>query len=172
MLRELRLAGAVLEEHPAEATIASLTSASSNLSLRWRKGRVLGSGASSNVYLAVDLDSGAVMAVKEIDFRRATAQAALDVQMLFKQELNVMEMLQRPNIVTFYGIEVHRDRVYIFSGRFFLSLQAFWVTSCRVLFWWKFGGCTSARSDRRGNCHLDIHSPGRFFGTSADSYTF
>ena len=37
---------------------------------------------------------------------------------LYKQiqdELRVMEMLHHPNIVEYYGIEVHRDKVYIFE---------------------------------------------------------
>ena len=32
-----------------------------------------------------------------------------------KDELGVMEMLHHPNVVEYYGIEVHRDKVYIFE---------------------------------------------------------
>jgi mitogen-activated protein kinase kinase kinase len=121
-LREMRLAGVVLEDQSRET--AMLAAASSNLTIRWKRGRFIGSGASGSVHLAVDLDSGAVMAVKEIDFHRASAQAIKDVQLLFKQELDVMEMLQHSNIVTYHGIEVHREKVYIFQGMLVLPPTA------------------------------------------------
>lgn len=53
------------------------------------------------------------MAVKEIRFQDISSSPGLYKQI--KDEMNVMEMLSHPNIVEYYGIEVHRDKVYIFE---------------------------------------------------------
>ena len=53
------------------------------------------------------------MAVKEIKFQEVAGLSNLYTQI--KDELAVMEMLHHPNVVEYYGIEVHRDKVYIFE---------------------------------------------------------
>ncbi|KAG6844329.1 hypothetical protein H0H87_007687 [Tephrocybe sp. NHM501043] len=53
------------------------------------------------------------MAVKEIKFQELSGLPTLYAQI--KDELGVMEMLHHPNVVEYYGIEVHRDKVYIFE---------------------------------------------------------
>jgi mitogen-activated protein kinase kinase kinase len=53
------------------------------------------------------------MAVKEIRFKDASSLSTLYKQI--RDELGVMEILSHPNIVEYYGIEVHRDKVYIFE---------------------------------------------------------
>ena len=53
------------------------------------------------------------MAVKEIKFQELSGLPNLYSQI--KDELSVMEMLHHPNVVEYYGIEVHRDKVYIFE---------------------------------------------------------
>lgn len=53
------------------------------------------------------------MAVKEIRFQELTSSPNLFTQI--HDEMNVMEMLRHPNIVEYYGIEVHREKVYIFE---------------------------------------------------------
>jgi len=90
-----------------------LANASANISMRWQQGRFIGAGAFGSVYLAVNLDSGMPMAVKEIRFQDAANLPNLYKQI--KDELSVMEMLHHPNVVEYYGIEVHRDKVYIFE---------------------------------------------------------
>lgn len=113
---DLKLKGRVLDQDvPEDNSIVMLASATSNISMKWQQGRHLGSGASGSVYLAVDMESGSVMAVKEIKFQHASSVGVSDLQSRFKKELDVMEMLRHPNIVDYYGIEVHRDKVYIFE---------------------------------------------------------
>ncbi|KAH9937397.1 kinase [Fomitopsis serialis] len=75
--------------------------------------RFIGAGSFGSVYLAVNLDSGSLMAVKEIKFQEIAGLPNLYSQI--KDELNVMEMLHHPNIVEYYGIEVHRDKVFLFE---------------------------------------------------------
>ncbi|KAF8898471.1 hypothetical protein BD779DRAFT_1607269 [Infundibulicybe gibba] len=109
-----RTLGRVLDdEKPEDRSLVFLASSSSNISIRWQQGRFIGAGAFGSVYLAVNLDTGSPMAVKEIKFQELSGLPNLYSQI--KDELSVMEMLHHPNVVEYYGIEVHRDKVYIFE---------------------------------------------------------
>lgn len=109
-----RTVGRVLDdEKPEDRSLVFLASSSSNISIRWQQGRFIGAGAFGSVYLAVNLDSGSLMAVKEIKFQEPSGLPSLYTQI--KDELSVMEMLHHPNVVEYHGIEVHRDKVYIFE---------------------------------------------------------
>ena len=106
--------GRVIDEAKlVDKSLVSLAGSSSNISIRWQQGRFIGAGTFGSVYLAVNLDSGSLMAVKEIKFQEVAGLSSLYAQI--KDELAVMEMLHHPNIVEYYGIEVHRDKVYIFE---------------------------------------------------------
>ena len=109
-----RTLGKVLnEEIPEDRSLSSLASSSSNISIRWQQGKFIGAGAFGSVYLALNLDNSSLMAVKEIKFQEISGLPILIKQI--KEELSVMEMLHHPNVVEYYGIEVHRDKVYIFE---------------------------------------------------------
>ncbi|BGO88913.1 hypothetical protein NBRC10512_003431 [Rhodotorula toruloides] len=110
-----RAVGRVLDHNLAEdRSLAFLASSSlSNISLRWQQGKFIGGGTFGNVYLAVNLDSGEELAVKEIRFQ--DLQSAPHLVKTIRDEMKVMEMLRHDNIVQYYGIEVHRDKVYIFE---------------------------------------------------------
>lgn len=111
---ENRLIGRVLDDEKLEdRSLVFLASSSSNISIRWQQRRFIGAGAFGSVYLAVNLDSGSLMAVKEIKFQELSGLPNLYSQI--KDELSIMEMLHHPNVVEYYGIEVHRDKVYIFE---------------------------------------------------------
>ncbi|CAO1635171.1 unnamed protein product [Sympodiomycopsis kandeliae] len=111
---EQRLIGRVLDDTRLEDQgLQFLASSSSRIQIRWQQGRFIGSGTFGTVYLAVNMDSGGLMAVKEIRFADISNNTSLYKNI--KDEMNVMEMLQHPNIVDYYGIEVHRDKVYIFE---------------------------------------------------------
>ncbi|KAG6891390.1 hypothetical protein C0992_007613 [Termitomyces sp. T32_za158] len=111
---EHRVVGRVLDDdRPEDRSLVFLASSSSNIAIRWRQGKFIGAGAFGSVYTAVNLDSGSVMAVKEIKFQELSGLPTLYAQI--RDELGVMEMLHHPNVVEYYGIEVHRDKVYIFE---------------------------------------------------------
>ncbi|KAJ3861677.1 hypothetical protein EV359DRAFT_84086 [Lentinula novae-zelandiae] len=111
---EFRILGRVLDTEKLEdRSLVFLASSTSNISIRWQQGRFIGAGAFGSVYLAVNLDTGGLMAVKEIKFQELSGIPNLYSQI--KDELSVMEMLHHPNVVEYYGIEVHRDKVYIFE---------------------------------------------------------
>ncbi|CAH1766854.1 11183_t:CDS:2, partial [Entrophospora sp. SA101] len=111
-LQDQRLIGKVLEDQPENRPLVFLASSSSNISLRWQQGKFIGGGTFGSVYLAVNLDTSDLMAVKEIRFQDLSYFSSLYKSV--KEEMSVLEMLDHPNIVSYYGIEVHRDKVYIF----------------------------------------------------------
>lgn len=114
LFNDQHLIGQVLDEEVAEdRSLVFLAASSSNIALRWQQGGFIGGGANGNVYIGFNLDSGGIMAVKEIRVQDLSNSPALYKQI--KDESDVMQMLSHPNIVDYYGIEVHRDRVYIFE---------------------------------------------------------
>lgn len=105
--------GRVLDDGSADDQfLMSLASAFSNVTMRWQLGRFIGSGTFGDVYSALNLDNGEMMAVKEI--RLQDAQSIRTIVKAIKDEMTVLEMLHHPNIVQYFGVEVHRDRVYLF----------------------------------------------------------
>lgn len=110
----MRMVGKVLSHgRPEDQSLLSLASSASNINIRWQQGRFIGAGTYGTVYLAVNLDSGDAMAVKEIRFQDSASAPSLIKQI--QDEMSVMSMIHHPNIVDYYGIEVHRDKVYIFE---------------------------------------------------------
>ncbi|EPB82561.1 STE/STE11/SSK protein kinase [Mucor circinelloides 1006PhL] len=111
--QERKIIGKILDDQkPEDQSLMFLAPSSSNISFSWQQGRFIGAGTFGSVYLAINLDTSTVMAVKEIRFPDSSSLSALHKSI--KEEMSVMEMLQHRNIVQYYGMEVHRDRVYIF----------------------------------------------------------
>lgn len=105
--------GRVLDDTDMENQLLTyLASSFSSVSIRWQKGKFLGGGTFGSVYACINLDTGGPMAVKEIRFQ--DRQSIKTVVPAIKGEMSVLELLSHPNIVQFFGVEVHRDRVYIF----------------------------------------------------------
>lgn len=112
-LRSNQNMGKVLDEHDTNTDLVTyLASNFSKVSIRWQQGRFIGSGSFGTVYAAVNMDTGSVMAVKEIKMQ--DSQSMKQVLKATRDEMTVLEMLHHPNIVHYYGVEVHRDRVFIF----------------------------------------------------------
>jgi mitogen-activated protein kinase kinase kinase len=110
---ERRPLGRVLEEtSEADRSLTYLSSSASNVNMRWQQGQFVGGGTFGTVYAAINLDSGHLMAVKEIRLQDPTLIPKIAGQI--RDEMNVLEVLDHPNIVSYHGIEVHRDKVYIF----------------------------------------------------------
>lgn len=109
---QLNSVGRVLNVLDSEYHYVTLLASSfSSLSIRWQKGKFIGGGSFGQVYAAVNLDTGGVMAVKEIVFHDSQS---LKLIPSIKEEMTVLEMLNHPNVVQYFGVEVHRDKVYIF----------------------------------------------------------
>ncbi|OAA61241.1 map kinase kinase kinase wis4 [Niveomyces insectorum RCEF 264] len=105
--------GRVLEaSNDVDRSLAYLSSTATNFTMRWQQGYFVGGGTFGNVYAAMNLDNGQLMAVKEIRLQDPKLIPAIATQI--RDEMRVLESLDHPNVVSYYGIEVHRDRVYIF----------------------------------------------------------
>lgn len=108
-----QFAGKVLDNTNTEFEFLTFASSSlSNASMRWQQGKFIGSGAFGSVYQAFNLDSGQIMAVKEV--RLHNHQPIKNILKSIKDEMTVLEILSHPNVVQYYGIEVHRERVFLF----------------------------------------------------------
>lgn len=117
--------GRVLEDaSEADRSLTVLSAAATNVTHRWQQGQYIGAGAFGSVYVATNLDTGYLMAVKEI--RLQDPQMIPTIAAQIQDEMSVLQILDNPNIVSYYGIEVHRDKVYIFmeycAGGNFASL--------------------------------------------------
>lgn len=105
--------GRVLEvSNEVDRSLAFLSSSATNVTMRWQQGHFVGGGTFGSVYAAMNLDTGRLMAVKEIRLQDPKLIPQIATQI--KDEMGVLEVLDHPNVVSYYGIEVHRDRVYIF----------------------------------------------------------
>ena len=105
--------GRVLEEaNEAERSLTVLSSAATNVTLRWQQGQFIGGGTFGAVYAAINLDSNNLMAVKEI--RLQDPKLIPKIAQQIRDEMGVLEVLDHPNVVSYHGIEVHRDKVYLF----------------------------------------------------------
>ncbi|KAF7546063.1 hypothetical protein G7046_g9417 [Stylonectria norvegica] len=110
---ERQALGRVLEgNNEVDRSLAYLSSSATNVTMRWHQGHFVGGGTFGNVYAAMNLDTGHLMAVKEIRLQDPKLIPTIAEQI--REEMGVLEVLDHPNVVSYYGIEVHRDRVYIF----------------------------------------------------------
>jgi mitogen-activated protein kinase kinase kinase len=106
--------GRVLEDsnEPALRALTYLSSSSSNVHIRWQQGQFIGGGTFGSVYVAINLETNELMAVKEI--RLHDPQLIPTIVSQIRDEMTVLQVLDHPNVVSYYGIEPHRDKVYIF----------------------------------------------------------
>ncbi len=97
LFSDQHLVGQVLDEEVAEdRSLVFLAASSSNIALRWQQGGFIGGGANGNVYIGFNLDSGGIMAVKEIRVQDLSNSPAL--YKAIKDESDVMQLLSHPNI--------------------------------------------------------------------------
>lgn len=105
--------GMVLEDsNEADRALTYLSASAGNVVLRWQQGAFIGGGTFGSVYVATDLDTAKQMAVKEI--RLQDPQLIPTIVSQIRDEMGVLQRLDHPNVVSYYGIEPHRDKVYIF----------------------------------------------------------
>ncbi|KJX93050.1 MAP kinase like protein [Zymoseptoria brevis] len=110
---ERQALGRVLEDsNDADRALTHLSASAGNVHLRWQQGQFVGGGTFGSVYAAINLDSGHLMAVKEIRLQDPKLIPTIVSQI--RDEMSVLQVLDFPNVVQYYGIEPHRDKVYIF----------------------------------------------------------
>ncbi|MCO5602486.1 hypothetical protein L7F22_056618 [Adiantum nelumboides] len=91
-------------------------SASSPHPIRWRKGELIGAGAFGRVYMGMNLDSGELLAVKQVliaanNLARERAQAHVRE---LEEEVKLLRNLSHPNIVRYLGTAREDDALNIF----------------------------------------------------------
>jgi len=69
--------------------------------VRFKRGELLGAGSFGKVFLALDEDTGELMAVKEVDCHMAGESAIRDLE----AEIKMLELARHPNIVAYYGVQ-------------------------------------------------------------------
>lgn len=86
-----RAIGKVLnDQNIVDRNIGALAARSGSISLRWQQGKFLGGGSFGSVYMAFNLDTGDVMAVKEIRFQDVNNLDAL--MQSVKEEMDVLKV--------------------------------------------------------------------------------
>ncbi|XP_004229416.1 mitogen-activated protein kinase kinase kinase NPK1 [Solanum lycopersicum] len=76
-----------------------------NTPIRWRKGEMIGCGAFGRVYMGMNVDSGELLAIKEVSIAMNGAsreRAQAHVREL-EEEVNLLKNLSHPNIVRYLG---------------------------------------------------------------------
>lgn len=83
--------------------------------VKWRKGDLIGAGANGRVYLGLEEETGAIIAVKEIVFSNGSEDRE-ELERI-QEEIELLRTLQHPNIVTYLGTDVDDEKqtLYIFT---------------------------------------------------------
>lgn len=104
--------GKVLDQNNTNFEFLSFASSRfTAMSMRWQRGELIGVGGSGSVFKVTN-DNFQVMAAKEV--RITTTEKVRLILENLQQEMTALEMVSHPNIVQYYGAELHRDCVYIF----------------------------------------------------------
>ncbi|KAL7245107.1 hypothetical protein ACSBR2_000444 [Camellia fascicularis] len=85
----------------------------STIKSKWIKGKLIGRGTYGSVYEAINSETGAMCAMKEVDVIGDDPKSSECVKQL-EQEIKVLQHLKHPNIVRYYGCEVLEERFCIY----------------------------------------------------------
>ncbi|GMJ08319.1 NPK1-related protein kinase 3 [Hibiscus trionum] len=73
-------------------------------SIRWRKGELIGCGAFGRVYMGMNLDSGELLAVKQVLIAANASKEKTQAQIKeLEEEVKLLQNLSHPNIVRYLG---------------------------------------------------------------------
>lgn len=109
---------------------------------RWKPGKLIGSGSFGQVFQGLNLDTGAIIAIKTIFLPASSGgETAIKELKQIRTEIELMSTLSHPNVVRYLGVEVDHEacRLYIFQE---------WVAGGSLSSVLKtFGGSTGAFDD-------------------------
>ncbi|KAJ7966661.1 mitogen-activated protein kinase kinase kinase YODA-like [Quillaja saponaria] len=80
---------------------------------QWQKGKLIGRGTFGSVYMAINRETGASCAMKEVDLIPNDPKSAECIKQL-EQEIKVLRQLEHPNIVKYFGSEIVDNHFYIY----------------------------------------------------------
>ncbi|KAI3889251.1 hypothetical protein MKW92_052981 [Papaver armeniacum] len=81
--------------------------------IRWRKGELIGCGAFGRVYMGMNLDSGELLAVKQVLIAVNSKEKAQDHIRELEEEVKLLKNLSHPNIVRYLGTAREEDTLNI-----------------------------------------------------------
>ncbi|XP_031378437.1 mitogen-activated protein kinase kinase kinase NPK1 isoform X2 [Punica granatum] len=83
--------------------------------IRWRKGELIGSGAFGRVYMGMNLDSGELLAVKQVLIAANSASKEKTQTQIreLEEEVKLLKNLSHPNIVRYLGTAREEDSLNI-----------------------------------------------------------
>ena len=82
--------------------------------VRWSCGELIGAGAFGRVYMGMNLESGELMAVKQVSFEECETSRREDHVRALENEVAVLKRLRHVNIVRYLGTERTLDSLNIF----------------------------------------------------------
>ncbi|XP_029450009.1 mitogen-activated protein kinase kinase kinase 4 isoform X2 [Rhinatrema bivittatum] len=80
------------------------------VTFKWQRGNKIGEGQYGKVYTCINVDTGELMAMKEIRFQPNDHKTIKEIA----DELKIFEGIKHPNLVRYFGVELHREEMYIF----------------------------------------------------------
>ena len=78
--------------------------------IRWKRGEMLGQGAFGVVYLGLNVESGELMAVKQMSLEEVSSKELSSLE----NEISLLRNMRHPNIVRYIGTEVNPTALSIF----------------------------------------------------------
>ncbi|XP_067947901.1 mitogen-activated protein kinase kinase kinase 4-like isoform X2 [Watersipora subatra] len=106
-LRKKQVIGRVVEGQPHVNVVKINVK---RVNFKWQRGVKIGEGAFGKVYTAINVDTNCMMAMKELRFQPNDVQTIKSIA----DELKTFEGIHHPNLVKYFGIEVHKEEIYIF----------------------------------------------------------
>ncbi|XP_063773595.1 mitogen-activated protein kinase kinase kinase 4 isoform X4 [Pseudophryne corroboree] len=80
------------------------------VTFKWQRGNKIGEGQYGKVYTCISVDTGELMAMKEIRFQPNDHKTIKETA----DELKIFEGIKHSNLVRYFGVELHREEMYIF----------------------------------------------------------
>ena len=94
----------------SEASSVVADATRNKISWKWQRGEILGKGAFGTVYLGLNLQTGELMAVKQLNTNEVSQKELATLE----HEIEILTGLVHPNIVQYLGTERESDKLSIF----------------------------------------------------------
>ncbi|KAI3986042.1 hypothetical protein MKX01_039124 [Papaver californicum] len=99
--------------HNQKPSVSSVLPSSAFPIIRWRKGELIGCGAFGRVYMGMNLDSGELLAVKQVLIAVNSKEKSQDHIRELEEEVKLLKNLSHPNIVRYLGTAREEDTLNI-----------------------------------------------------------
>jgi len=82
--------------------------------LKWKEGEIIGKGSCGNVRIGLNLETGSIMAVKQVELLSKTSRVQQDRIESLEVEVELLSKFSHKNIVKYYGSARTKDTLNIF----------------------------------------------------------